>query len=126
MPSNVLLLDDSPTVRSVLKIYLRARAFQFFEAEDGADGLAIVRRAGIHLVVADVSLPGMDGLEFLRQLRADTDDALASLPVLVISGDQSPEMRAQGLSAGASEFLTKPVQSGQLLAAVSRLLPEPA
>jgi len=126
MPFNLLLLDDSPTVRSVLKIYLRARGFHFFEAEDGVDGLAIVRRDAIHLVVADVSLPGMDGLEFLQHLRADPDVALATLPVLVISGDQSPEMRARGLGAGASEFLTKPVQSAQLLAAIDRLLPVPA
>jgi two-component system, chemotaxis family, chemotaxis protein CheY len=126
MPSNVLLLDDSPTVRSVLKIYLRTRNFHFFEAEDGADGLAILRREGVNLVVADVNLPGMDGLEFLRQLRGDADSTVAGLPVLVLSGDQNPAMRARGLAAGASEFLTKPVQSGTLLAAIGRLLPESA
>jgi two-component system chemotaxis response regulator CheY len=122
MPRSVLLLDDSPTVRSVLKIYLRPLDLHFVEAEDGADGLAIVRRGGIDVVVADVNLPGMDGLTFVRQLRADQDASIRSLPVLVISGDQTPTTRAEGLAAGASEFLSKPVQGAQLVAAVGRLL----
>ena len=118
----VLLVDDSATHRSLIKVFLAALMVKFVEAEDGQTGLRLLSRSPIDLVIADVKMPGMDGLEFLRAVRTASDARVARVPVILITADQSEKLSREGLAAGADAFLHKPISSAGVLQVVERVL----
>lgn len=118
----VLIVDDSPTIRSAAKLYLRDLPIEVVEAEDGKAALDLCRSRPIAVVIADVNMPGMDGLVFTSELRHDPRREVASIPVLLLSGDRSEDLRARGRTAGANDFVEKPVKGPALAAAVLALL----
>jgi two-component system chemotaxis response regulator CheY len=115
MPATVLLMDDSPTIRSVLKVHLMGKDLEFVEAETAERGLQILKLVVVRLVIADVNMPGIGGIEFVKQLRADPRPELRRLPIILLTSDRSPEVHERGMKAGASAFLHKPVSSQHLL-----------
>lgn len=119
MPS-VLIVDDSPTIRGFAKLFLKALAVEVAEAEDGAKALEIVRANRPIVAIVDVNMPGMDGLAFTREVRKDP--AIAQLPVVLLTGDRSDELRQQGNDAGATDFLGKPIKGPELQAMVKKYL----
>jgi two-component system chemotaxis response regulator CheY len=123
MAQTVLLIDDSPTIRTIIKIYLMGRSFDFVEAEGGERGLQLARLMPIELVIADINMPGMDGLTFTKQLRADNNTKVRSLPVILLTGEKSEDLRTKGMEAGANAFIQKPVSSARLIEVVNQLLP---
>jgi two-component system chemotaxis response regulator CheY len=122
----VLIVDDSPTIRGVAKLFLKGLQVQVQEAKDGAQALRIVRAAPPVLAIVDVNMPGMDGLAFTREVRADARTEIAKLPVVLLTGDPSDELREKGRAAGASDFLGKPLKGPELQALVKRFLGSPA
>jgi two-component system, chemotaxis family, chemotaxis protein CheY len=122
MPT-ILLIDDSPTIRTIIKIYLMGRSFEFLEAEGGERGLQIARLVPVNLAIADINMPGMDGLQFVKALRHDEKEVLRTLPVILLTGEKSEEIKAKGLEAGANAFIQKPVSSARLLEVVDQFLP---
>jgi CheY-like chemotaxis protein len=121
-PKTILLVDDSATHRSLVKVFLAALMLKFLEAEDAQTGLRILSRSEVDLVIADVKMPGMDGLEFVRVLRASTDKRVARVPVVLITADQSEKLSREGLAAGADAFLHKPISNAGVLEVVERLM----
>jgi serine/threonine protein kinase len=117
----VLIMDDSQTVRSVLKVFLTGRELEFIEAGSGDEGLQLLRERSIDLVIADINMPKLDGIAFVRRLRA-TIGPSRHLPVIVITAEKSTEVRDQALAAGADEVLRKPVNSSGVVEAVDRLM----
>ncbi len=127
MAHTVLVVDDSPTHRSIIRVFLMGRSFVFLDAESGEQGLAIVHESPVDLVIADVNMPGMDGIEFVRTLRADKDKKIRRVPVIVLTAEKGDELVTRAIEAGADEFVRKPISSGALCDAVDRLLaPRPA
>jgi two-component system chemotaxis response regulator CheY len=124
VPRSVLVVDDSPTIRGFARLLLRSLDVKVVEAEDGAKALAAARLDAPTLVLADVNMPVMDGLALTRELRKDR--ALKNVPVLLLTGEKSEELRQKGREAGANEILTKPLQAAELHAAVRRWLGEAA
>jgi two-component system chemotaxis response regulator CheY len=124
VPRSVLVVDDSPTIRGFARLLLRSLDVKVVEAEDGAKALAAARLDAPTLVLADVNMPVMDGLALTRELRKDR--ALKNVPVLLLTGEKSEELRQKGREAGANELLTKPLQAAELHAAVRRWLGEAA
>ena len=122
MPRRVLLVDDSPTVRNILKVYFMGIDATFEEAADGERALQLARLLSFDLVIADFRMPNMDGLQFTAALRADERERVRRLPVILLTAERSPELRLRSLAAGASEYLQKPVSADELLAAVRRVL----
>lgn len=125
----ILVVDDSKVTRSVIKVLLMGRSFAFLEAEDGVGALRLISDVvdgggTIDLVIADMNMPAMDGLTFLKTIRADRRSAVAHVDVVLITGDTSPELRRQALASGVCEIVYKPVSSAQeqLTAAVERAL----
>ncbi|MFO0851071.1 MAG: chemotaxis protein CheW [Gemmataceae bacterium] len=117
----VLVVDDSAIVREVERQLLAGRGYQVDVAVDGADGWNALRQVGYDLVVSDIDMPRMTGLELVRAIRADP--AVRSLPVVVVSYKDRPDDRAKGLDAGANFYLTKgSFHDGQFLAAVAELI----
>jgi len=109
--------DDDPSLRELVRAVL-GPGYRFVEAADGTEALALAREDRPDLVVLDVMLPGLSGIEVLEELR--TDDGLASIPVVVITAWSHAELDAQ--VAGADRFVSKPFDPDELSTAVEELL----
>ncbi len=115
----VLIIDDNNGMRAYLRSIL-ADKYNVSEAVDGQQGLERARREVPKLVICDVMMPVMDGLEFTRQLKADT--ATSHIPVILLTARSLPEQREEGYSTGADSYLVKPFSGSMLLARVDNLL----
>jgi two-component system, chemotaxis family, chemotaxis protein CheY len=118
-PKTILLLDDCTTIRSILKVFMMDLGTCFLESDDGNAALSILRESAVDMVIADVRMDPMDGITFLRQVRANpkTHD----LPVILLTCDRDAELRRRGLEAGASAFIQKPVTCQALRSTIERV-----
>lgn len=114
----ILVIDDDPAITSVLKRGLSYEGFAVDIAGNGAQGLGIARERVPDLVILDIMMPEMNGLEVLRRLRS----ADAQLPVLMLTAKDAPTDQIQGLEGGADDYVIKPFTFGVLLARVHALL----
>jgi DNA-binding response OmpR family regulator len=114
----ILVIDDDPAVTSVLKRGLSYEGFAVETARSGSEGLTIVREHLPDLVILDIMMPGMSGLEVLQRLRT----ADASLPVLLLTARDAPADQVQGLESGADDYVVKPFTFEVLLARLHALL----
>ncbi len=112
----VLIVDDTPTALAALEAALRGAGYDVQIASDGREALRAVMSGGCRLVVSDVEMPGMGGLEFCRTVRE------ADLPgyvyIILLTGHDRPEEKVAGLSAGADDYVAKPFHPAELLARV--------
>lgn len=115
----VLIIDDNNGMRTYLRSILKDK-YNISEAANGKEGLEKARREVPKLVVCDVMMPVMDGLEFTRQLKADT--ATCHIPVILLTARSLTEQREEGYGTGADSYLTKPFSGSVLLARIDNLL----
>jgi two-component system response regulator PrrA len=116
--ATVLVVDDDPGIREALDRALRLEGFAVLAAEDGESALESVRAAGPHVVVLDLGLPGISGIEVIQRLRRDGHD----LPVCVLSARDEVDDRVAGLRAGADDYVVKPFDLEELTARLHALL----
>jgi len=121
---SVLIADDEPYVVELVRVTLEDDRVRVFEAADGQTALAVAEALAIDLVLLDVHLPDLSGLEVCRALRANPRFASARIVMLTAAAQQDDVMR--GLAAGADDYLTKPFSPVRLLSLVDRLLPRVA
>lgn len=123
-PSKVLVVDDEPKIRQILTSYLRQDGFDVMEANDGESAIQLMG-ASPDIVVLDISLPGIDGIEVLRRLRAMSD-----IPIILLTARAEEADKLIGLSAGADDYVTKPFSAREVVLRVKALLrrmsPSPA
>ncbi|RNM14389.1 response regulator transcription factor [Nocardioides pocheonensis] len=115
--ARVLVVDDDVTVREVVVSYLRAAGHTVVEAADGADALRAMRSDPADLVVLDLMMPGIDGLEVCRRLRAAGD-----VPIIMLTALGAEVDRVVGLESGADDYVTKPFSPRELVLRVEALL----
>ncbi|MGB3407822.1 MAG: diguanylate cyclase [Jannaschia sp.] len=120
MSGRILIVDDVATNRIVMKVKLTAARYDVVPACSGAEALQIARAGNIDIIIMDMMMPGLTGAETCERLRADP--ATASIPVILVTASDDTEARMEGLSAGADDFLSKPVDEIALLARVRSLL----
>ena len=113
----VLVVDDEPSIREVVRRYLEADGFAVVEAADGEDALLLFHERTPDVVVLDVALPVLDGIEVLRRLRA-----VSAVPVIMLSARVEESDRVIGLSVGADDYVTKPFSARELTLRVKNLL----
>jgi two-component system cell cycle response regulator len=118
--ARILVVDDAPANVRLLEARLLAEYFDVLTAAGGVAALQICETASVDLVLLDVMMPGMDGFEVCRRLRANP--ATAHIPVVMVTALDQPEDRVRGLEAGADDFLTKPVNDLALVTRVKSLL----
>ena len=119
--NSVLIVNDEPDQLTLMGSLLRKAGYAILTAEDGVEGLGLARQARPDLVISDVSMPRMNGLEFCREIRADAK--LKTVPILLVTALQKDtESAVAGLQAGADDYLEFPFDSARLVAKVSRLL----
>ncbi|MBV9163583.1 MAG: response regulator [Pseudonocardiales bacterium] len=113
----ILVVDDESQLLRALRINLRARAYEVETAQDGAAALAAVARRPPDVVVLDLGLPGISGLEVITGLRGWT-----RVPIIVLSGRADPADKVEALDAGADDYVTKPFNMDELLARIRAAL----
>ncbi len=119
-PARILIVDDDARVRQYLRELIAEAGYRVDEVADGSAALARVERERPDLVLLDVVMPGMDGLEVLRFLKAPGEERF--LPVILLTGDTDDETRLRGLRLGADDYLTKPANGREVLARIEALL----
>ena len=120
MTARVLVIEDSASVRRLIEVCLRVLDVELSAAEDGIKGLSVARDIKPDVIVLDVGLPGMDGWEVLRHLRAGEDTR--SIRVLVLTAHAQPEVAEQAAQGGADDFMTKPFRPMELRERIEKLL----
>ena len=117
MPT-ILVVDDDPTLREVVSGYLERAGLDVLEADDGPSAITTARDRSPDLVVLDLTLPGLDGLEVFRRMRAERGD----LPVVMLTARGEESDRVLGLEIGADDYVTKPFSSRELVLRVQSIL----
>ncbi len=118
MPSaKILVVDDEPSILNLVKAYLEKEGYQVYTASDGPSGLKAARAYRPDLIVLDIMLPGMDGLEVLSHLRRDSDAY-----VILLTAKTEETDRVIGLTVGADDYVTKPFSPRELVARVKAAL----
>jgi DNA-binding response OmpR family regulator len=116
MSDQILIIDDDPRLVEVLRIRLEVCGYTIHTAYSGMDGWSAAKRLKPRVIVLDVSMPGMDGLQVCRLIRAEPD--MAATPIIVISALAHEEARRAAIEAGATEFIGKPYQAARVIAAI--------
>jgi DNA-binding response OmpR family regulator len=118
----ILVVDDEANIADLVELYLRKEGFRVLKAGTGEAGLAAAKRERPRLVVLDVGLPGIDGLEVCRRLQADAGFGGGSVPVIFLTARDGEIDRILGLEMGADDYLTKPFSPRELVARVKAIL----
>jgi CheY-like chemotaxis protein len=116
----VLIVEDNRTITSVIRYFLELEGFETLLAEDGLVGLKIAQRESPSAIVTDVNMPGMDGIAMVKALRADP--LTRDIPILMLTSEESVDSETRALSAGADDYILKPVEPRRLAARVKALL----
>jgi two-component system, chemotaxis family, chemotaxis protein CheY len=121
MAKTILIVDDSSSLRTVVRIALTRAGYEVLEAGDGVEGLKQLDKAAkVHLIVSDVNMPNMDGITFVTQVKRHARHKFA--PVIMLTTEGQDEKKNQGRAAGAKAWIVKPFNPPQLLDAVSKLI----
>lgn len=121
MTRHVLLIEDEANIAEAIRFILARDGWRVSAIGDGAQAVAAVRALEPDLVILDLMLPGVSGLEILADLRADP--ATAALPVLMLTAKGQARDRAAAEAAGVSRFMAKPFANAEIVAAASALVP---
>ena len=112
--AHILLIEDDKTIRMALEFTLTRADYEVTVANDGLTGLEIARKADPDLILLDILLPGLSGIEVARQLRADG----STTPIIMLTALDRDEDKVSGLDAGADDYITKPFSTPELLARI--------
>ena len=115
--SNILIVDDDPNIRELVRVFLRDEGFDIAEASDGVEALAKLETLKADMVILDVMMPNMDGWELCRELRASYD-----IPVLMLTAKGETAQKIKGFQLGTDDYLVKPFEPLELVARVKALL----
>lgn len=113
MDHNILVVEDEKGIREAIQIYLKNQGYRVFLAENGQEGLNIIKRETINLAVVDIMMPVMDGITMTMEVRKDYD-----FPIIFLSAKSEDIDKITGLNIGADDYITKPFGSMELLARV--------
>lgn len=120
MSKTILTVDDSASVRQMVSFTLKGAGYQVVEAVDGMDGLSKTKANEIHMIITDLNMPKLDGIEFIKKVR--TDPKLKFIPIVMLTTESQAEKKQQGKAAGATGWIVKPFKPDQLLGVVKKVL----
>ena len=117
LKNKILIVDDEKEIRELLEIYLQNEGYNVIKASDGKEALDIFNNEEIDLLVLDVMMPNMDGLEVCKRIRESKN-----VPILMLSAKSEDMDKIQGIMTGADDYMTKPFNSLELVVRVKALL----
>ena len=121
MAKTILTVDDAATMRKMVSFTLRGAGHEVLEAQDGAVAFNLLQSRAVDLVITDVYMPNMSGIELTRRLRALP--SFGRVPIILLTTESDPGRKAEGRAAGATGWIVKPFGQEQLLAIVAKVLP---
>jgi two-component system, chemotaxis family, chemotaxis protein CheY len=116
----VLTVDDSRTILAMLHHTLSNAGFEVLQAEDGQKGLNVLAKEKVDVVITDINMPVMDGIEFIKHVRAA--GTYHSLPILILTTETSQDKRDQGRAAGGTGWIVKPFDPEKLISVIHRVV----
>lgn len=117
----IMVVDNSPAIRKIMAFMLKQSGYQIVEAEDGLDALKKMEANPPRMVFADLNMPVMDGIELIRNMRADS--RFSSVPVVMVTSESlASEKKEQAKAAGATAWVMKPFKKEQILSIIKKLL----
>ncbi|WP_070965497.1 response regulator [Vibrio sonorensis] len=120
MKKTILIVDDSESLRQVVNIALSGAGFQVLEARDGVEGLAKLDGSKVHLIISDVNMPNMNGIDFVKQVK--TLPKYKFTPIIMLTTETQEYLMEESRKAGAKAWMVKPFKPDQMLQAVSKIL----
>lgn len=114
--AKILIVEDEEPIRELIKLHLSMAGYETFEAEDGAEGLRLIREKELDLIVLDVMLPRLNGYELLPHISSK------DIPVILLTAKNTMKDKVQGLNLGADDYITKPFEGIELIARINALL----
>ena len=120
MSKVALTVDDSKTIREMVSFTLKNEGFEVIEAEDGKDAISVLSGKDVQVIITDLNMPNMDGLELIRTLRADPKYKFTPILMLTTEGDASK--KEQGKDAGATGWIVKPFNPEKLIQVVNKVV----
>lgn len=118
--ATILAVDDSASMRQMVTFTLKGAGFDVIEAVDGVEALGKAQGASVDLVLTDVNMPNMDGIQLVKELR--TLPNFKFTPMLMLTTESAGDKKAQGKAAGATGWIVKPFNPDQLLNTIKRVL----
>lgn len=121
MSKTIMTVDDSTSIRQMVRLTLHRVGYTVLEAPDGDTAARLLAEQSIHLLITDLNMPGLDGIGLIKVVRGMPQYRF--LPILMLTTESQQEKKAQGKAAGASGWIIKPFEPDQLIRTVQRLLP---
>jgi len=122
MSKTILTADDSASMREMIAFTLSNAGYHVLQANDGVEALARVRETRVDLLITDLNMPNMDGIELIRNVRRVP--ACKYVPIVMVTTESQPAKKLAGKEAGASGWIVKPFRGEQLVAVVKKLVGE--
>lgn len=121
MSKTILTVDDSASIRQMVSFTLKQAGYEVMEAIDGTDGLKKAQSAAVNLVITDLNMPNMNGIELIRALRQEENYKFT--PILMLTTESDDSKKGEGKQAGATGWIVKPFNPEQLLRVIERVMP---
>ena len=118
MTSPILVVDDEEVLRNLMIRVLNGNGYKAISTESGEKALKIINDQNVSLVITDITMPGMSGIDLLKSIKSDNPD----LPVLVMTGDGHDDTKSSASSAEADGFIAKPFQNKNIISEIDRIL----
>ncbi len=120
MSKTIMTTDDSASVRQMVSFTLRRAGYTVLEAADGQETLTKIAATPVDMLITDLNMPGIDGIELIKRVRAQAQYRF--IPIIMLTTESQTEKKMQGKAAGASGWIVKPFTPEQLIAVVSKVL----
>lgn len=120
MSKVIMTADDSASMRQMVSFTLKQAGYEVVEAEDGRDALAKLEGNGVNMLITDLNMPNMDGIELIRQVRSQPQYKF--MPIVMLTTESQDEKKQEGKAVGATGWIVKPFQPEQLLAVIKKVL----
>ncbi|MEC9291400.1 MAG: response regulator [Pseudomonadota bacterium] len=121
MSKTILAVDDSASIRQMVGFTLKQAGYTVVDAEDGVDGLNKAKGTKADLIITDLNMPNMNGIELIKALRQESDYKFT--PILMLTTESDDSKKAEGKNAGATGWIVKPFNPEQLIKVIERVLP---
>ncbi len=116
----ILVVDDDKTTRKLLSLYLKGKGYEIVTAENGLEAMEKAGIENVNLVVTDMNMPYMDGIELTKNLK--NDPAMSNLPVIMVTTEADEDERKKAVEAGVDDYLIKPASADQINDSIKRIL----
>ncbi len=120
MGKTILTVDDSVSIRQMVSFTLKNEGYEVVEAVDGADGLSKIKEQTVHMIITDLNMPNMDGIELIRSARGIDDYKF--IPIIMLTTESQDSKKKEGREAGATGWIVKPFKPEQLVGVVKKVL----